>query len=62
MNHDTVDLVLAYMSAARVKVWMLTLARYDLDVVSYNYQAARTLRIWDGKCCQQPIRQEVFSP
>ncbi len=32
-----------------------------LRVVSYNKEA-RILRIWDGKCCQQPITQEVFSP
>jgi hypothetical protein len=30
-------------------------------VVSYKKEA-RTLKIWDGKCCQQPITQEVFSP
>ena len=30
-------------------------------VVSYNKEA-RTLRIWDGNRCQQPITQEVFSP
>jgi hypothetical protein len=37
------------------------MANDQARVVSYKKEA-RTLKIWDGKCCQQPITPEVFSP